>query len=190
MMDDRQIVELYWQRDGDAIVQSRQKYGGYCFAVAHNILGDLQDSEECVNDTWLGAWNAMPPHRPQALKLFLARITRSLSFNRYKARTAQKRGGGETEAVLEELAECLAAETDTEQTLLAKELGETIRRFVDELPGRECRVFVRRYFYTESIADIAACCGLTENHVSVLLHRTREQLRKRLIREGYFDEPQ
>ena len=107
-MEDSQIIELYWQKNADAISETSNKYGSYCFTIADHILHSLEDSEECVNDTWLHAWNAMPPQRPNILRMFLAKITRSLSVNRFRARSAEKRGGGEIILVLDELADCLA----------------------------------------------------------------------------------
>ena len=162
-MDDDRIIALYWQRHSDAISETDRKYGPYCFAIANNILGIAEDSEECVNDTWLAAWNAMPPGRPARLQMFLAKITRNLSFNRFQARAAKKRGGGEIILVLDELAECLASETDVQQELEARELRERIRKFVRGLPERDGNVFVRRYFFAESVAQIAGRYGLTEN---------------------------
>ena len=187
-MEDDQIVALYWQKNADAIAETNGKYGAYCFAIADNILRSKEDAEECVNDTWLHAWNAMPPQRPRRLKLFLAKITRNLSFNRFHAGTAQKRGGGEMELVLDELAECIAAESDVESAYEAKELGQSVNRFIRTLPERHGNVFVRRYFFTESAAVIAKRYGLTENNVMVILSRTRKKLKAHLIKEGYFSE--
>lgn len=187
-MEDSKILDLYWQRDDDAIAQTDKKYGAYCFTIADNILHDRQDSEECVNDTWLQAWQTIPPARPNVLRLFLARITRNLSINRYYAKNTQKRGSGQTALVLEELAECLADRSDVESVYEAQELSETIRLFVRELPKREANVFVRRYFFTEPVAVIAGRYGLTENHVMVILSRTRKKLKLHLKKEGYFDE--
>ena len=187
-MEDREIIALYWARNDRAIAASGEKYGGYCFTVAQNILGSPEDSEECVNDTWLSAWNAMPPHRPNVLRLFFARLTRAHSFNRYKARTAQKRGGGELAIVLEELSECIAGPETTEDAVLARELGASIRRFVGALPEREANLFLRRYFYTEPLKVIANRYHMTENYTSVILHRVRNKLKQQLIQEGYFDE--
>ncbi len=187
-MEDSLIIELYWQRNEDAIKETDIKYGAYCFAVAHNVLRDSEEAEECVNDTWLHAWNAMPPKRPSVLRAFLAKITRNLSFNRYNTYTAQKRGGGETAAVLEELAECLASETDVESEYMAKELGECVRNFVNTLPERDGNVFVRRYFFVDTVGEIAKRYGITENNVAVILSRTRAKLKKTLEREGYFCE--
>lgn len=188
-MEDLQIVELYWERDPQAIARSKEKYGIYCFSVADHILHNWADSEECVNDTWLNAWNRMPPHRPSALRMFLAKITRRLAFNRFKAYSAQKRGGGSLPLVLDELAECVGDETDVEDSYIAKELGECVQKFVLALPAREGDIFVRRYFFTETVSEIAQGYGLSPNHVSVILSRTRDKLRRHLEKEGFLDEP-
>ena len=185
-MEDSRIIELYWRKDADAISETARKYGAYCFTIAENILHNAEDSEECVNDTWLRAWNAMPPQRPDVLRMFLARITRNLSFDRFHARNAEKRGGGEAALVLDELAECLAGGTDAEAVYENKELGRCIRRFVRDLPAREGNVFVRRYFFTEPAAAIAGRYGLTENNVMVILSRTRKKLKLALMKEGYL----
>lgn len=185
MLEDRQIIELYWRRDEDAVSETAGKYGTYCFAIAESILHSAEDSEECVNDTWLRAWNAMPPQRPRVLRLFLARITRNLSFDRFQARNAERRGGGEIFLVLDELAECLPGGADTEAACEARELEQCVRRFVRSLPEREGNVLVRRYFFAESAADIARRYGLTENHVAVILSRTRKKLGACLLEEGY-----
>lgn len=185
-MEDSQIIELYWQKNADAISETSSKYGAYCYTIADNILHSIEDSEECVNDTWLHAWNAMPPQRPNVLRMFLAKITRSLSVNRINARSAEKRGGGEINLVLDELADCLAGETNVEAEYEVKELEQCIRRFVRGLPERDGNVFVRRYFFTEPVAAIAKRYGLTESNVTVILSRTRKKLRLKLAKEGYL----
>lgn len=185
-MEDGQIIELYWQRDPSAITASEQKYGAYCLSVARNILHDTQDCEECVNDTWFRAWNAMPPQRPTKLRMFLARITRNLAFNRFRARGTQKRGGEVILLVLDELAECLAGERDVAEEYEAKELSESIRRFVAALPEREGNLFIRRYFFAEPISQIAERYGLTEGNVMVILSRTRKKLKEHLREEGFL----
>ena len=187
-MEDNQIIELYWKRNENAIEETSQKYSAYCFAIANNILNNQEDAEECVNDTWLKAWNAIPPQKPDNLKLFLAKITRNLSLNRIEAQNTKKRGNGEYALVLDELSECIASYSDVEDTYLAKELGELVRRFVRKLPEREGNVFVRRYFFMESVAVIAKRYRLTENHVMVMLSRTRKKLKKYLVEEGYHIE--
>ena len=184
-MEDDQIIELYWQKNADAISETASKYGSYCFAIAENILHNAEDSEECVNDTWLRAWNAIPPQRPGVLRMFLAKITRNLAFNRFNARNAEKRGGGETALVLDELEECLGG-ADAEAACEAKELRQSIRNFVRALPEREGNVLVRRYFFAEPVADIAKRYGLSENNVTVILSRTRRKLKAHLLKEGYL----
>lgn len=185
-MEDRQIIQLYWQRDQRAIQETNQKYGAYCFTVAQNVLGSGQDAEECVNDAFLSAWNAIPPQRPDHLRMFLAKLTRRLAFNRWRDARAEKRGGGETALVLEELAECLPSGSDGPQEAAeARELADCVRRFLRDLPERERNVFLRRCFFTEPVSEIARRYGLTENHVSVLLSRTRGRLRDYLAKEGY-----
>ena len=186
-MEDHMIIDLYWARDQRAIVESEDKYGPYCRAIARGILERREDAEECVNDTWLRAWNAMPPQRPSVLRMFFAKITRNLSFDRVRSRTAQKRGGGELPLVLEELSQCIVRESPLEDAVLAQELDRSVRAFLRTLPDRECDVFLRRYFFTEPLADIAAGYGLSRNHVSVLLRRTRTKLRDHLQKEGFLD---
>lgn len=181
-MEDRDIVELYWQRNPAAIQKSGEKYGAYCRTVAQNILADRRDAEECVNDTWLSAWNAMPEGRPKLLAPFLGKITRNLAFTRWRASHAEKRGGGELPLVLEELGECVSADR-TAQALEAAELGEAVNRFLHTLPERECNVFLRRYWFTEPMADIARRYGMRENTVRTSLFRSREKLRKYLEKE-------
>lgn len=188
-MEDLQIIALYWSRDPQAIVQSKAKYGAYCFSVANQILDSWEDSEECVNDTWLHAWNRMPPHRPDVLRMFLAKIARRVAVNRLKANSAQKRGGGQLVLAMEELSECLADESDVEDAVIAQELKKCVGQFVRQLPTREGDIFTRRYFFTESIAEIAKAYGLTVNHTTVILSRTRQKLKAHLIKEGFIDEP-
>lgn len=185
MLEDSQIIELYWQKNADAISETANKYGAYCFAIAENILHNTEDSEECVNDTWLHTWNAIPPQKPNVLRLFLAKITRNLSFDRFNARNAEKRGSGEIALVLDELAECLGGGVDPETAFEIKELRQCIRRFVRLLPVREGNVLVRRYFFAESVADIAKRYGFSENNVAVMLSRIRKKLKVYLLKEGY-----
>ena len=185
-MTDEQIIAMYQKRQESAIRETEAQYGAFCFRLADHILNNREDSEECVNDTWLHTWNAIPPVYPQCLRMFLAKITRNLSINRYRTRHAAKRGGGETELVLEELAECVAGSADVEETVLAKELGESISRFAYDLSERDGNVFIRRYFFTESIPEIAREYNLTENHVAVILNRVRKALKTHLEKEGYL----
>ena len=187
-MEDNQIIELFWQRDESAITETGRKYGAYCRTIANNILQNNEDAEECVNDTWLKAWNSIPPHRPENLRLFLAKITRNLSFNRYNENTAKKRGGKEITLVLDELAECIEDRSDVEQIIMAKELKECIKSFVTTLHERDRNVFVRRYFFVDTVKEIAGRYGLSESNVMVILSRTRKLLKEKLKKEGYVDE--
>lgn len=184
-MNDNKIVELYWQRKEDAIRETDLKYGAYCFAVANNILSNKEFSEECVNDTWLRAWNTIPPQRPNCLKMFLAKITRNLSFDKFKAENAYKRGGGEISAALDELKECLSDASDVESEIDIKELTSSINRFLHTLQKRESDVFLRRYFYVDSVSEIAKRYGLKKSNILVILSRTRKKLKMHLEKEGY-----
>lgn len=185
-MNDSQIVELYWQRKESAIQETNVKYGAYCYSIANNILSCREDADECVNDTWLRAWKTMPPQKPGRLRLFLAKITRNLSFDKFKARNAEKRGNGEFPLVLDELESCIADIKDTEAEFSAKELGKSINRFLQTLSERECSIFLRRYFYAESVAEISIRYGLKDSNVQVILSRTRKKLREHLEKEGYI----
>lgn len=187
-MEDSQIIELYLHRNSDAIRETEIKYGAYCMTIANRILRNREDSEECVNDTWLRAWNSIPPQIPRKMKMFLAKITRNLATNRFQAETAAKRGGGEQTLVLEELEECVAGSQNVEKELEAKELDECVRTFVRDLPEKEGNVFVRRYFFTESVAEIADRYGMTDNNVTVILCRVRKKLRARLREGGFFND--
>ena len=186
-MEDEKIIDLYWHRDERAIQETDLKYGRYCRTVIGRILPSAEDAEECLNDTWLHTWNAIPPTWPTVLRLFLAKIARSLAFNRYEANTARKRGGGEIDAVLDELAECVAAPGSVEDEILAKDLGRILDAYMRTLPEREAGIFLRRYFYTEPVAEIARRYGLSENNCMVILSRTRGKIRKYLKKEGLIE---
>lgn len=184
-MEDKEIISLYWKRDERAIAESSEKYGGYCRSIAGQILSDLEDAEECVNDTWLGAWNSIPPHFPDILSAFLGKITRRVALKRRRSRNADKRGGGVVELALEELRESVPAGQSAEDALTERELPRLIDAFLDALPDAEQRVFVCRYWYLDSIADIGKRFGFTESKVKSMLYRTRRKLRDCLRKEGY-----
>lgn len=184
-MDDNDIIRLYWDRDDRAIRVTAEKYGPYCGSIARNILKNEQDAEECVNDTYLSAWSAMPDRWPEHLPSFLGRITRNLSFNRYRRCRAEKRGGGEIALVLDELADCVSGHDDTEQTLDRQELLRAVNSFVRELPAGKRRIFVRRYWYADSVTDIAGDLGAAQGTVSKALERMRKQLRAYLTERGF-----
>ena len=183
-MEDAMIVALYWARDEKAIAETAAKYGAYCHAIAWQILQSREDAEESVNDTWVGAWGSMPPHRPELLSAFLGKITRRVSLKRRRGKGAEKRGGGQPELALDELAECVGATND--EALEEMELARLIDAFLEALPDTEQRVFVCRYWYLDSIADIAERFGFSESKVKSMLHRTRGRLRACLEKEGVF----
>lgn len=181
-MEDTAIIDLYWARDEQAIAETDKKYGPYFRTVSWNILKNRQDVEECVNDTYVRAWNAIPPQRPVSLRAFCAQIARNLSLSRYRAAHAQRRGGGQTAAVLEELADCV---TDgPEAWLEAAELSRHIDRFLRQLPEKEACLFLRRYWFLEPVNDIAHRYGLPVGSVKSGLFRTRKKLKEFLEKEG------
>ena len=183
-MEDSVIIDLYWAREERALVESDLKYGKLCRSVAYNILKNSEDTEECVNDTWMRAWNAMPPARPGVLSAFFSRITRNLALDHYKAARAEKRGGGQVPAALEELGECIASSGGIEQELAYKELTGMLDGFLRQLPEKECCIFLRRYWYVDSTRDIARRYGMPEGSVKSQLSRTRKKLKKLLEEQG------
>lgn len=184
-MSDEEIIALYFARDEQALVNTEAKYGPYCFALAHSILTCREDAEETVSDTYLKAWQTIPPKKPTVLRMFLAKITRNLAFSRWRNLTAQKRGGGELPMVLEELEACIGTGEDVGAALEAKELTRTIAAFLDTLPRQEQNIFLRRYFFVEDAVTIGARYGLRRDAVNQSLSRTRKKLKAHLIQEGY-----
>ncbi|WP_343210653.1 sigma-70 family RNA polymerase sigma factor [Anaerolentibacter hominis] len=183
-MDDRQIVELYWERSESAISETADKYGRYCHCISYNILHSNADAEECVNDTYLGAWNAMPPHRPSQLATFLGKITRNLSLNRFKQYTAQKRGLGQTELALSELENCVPAAGGVDEATDEMVLIESLNTFLSHLPKIKRQIFVRRYWFLSSIKDISEEYSMSESKVTSMLFRIRADLKLHLEKEG------
>ena len=184
-MEDSRIIGLYWSRDERAISATADKYGRYCASIARNILENREDAEECVNDTYLSAWNGIPPRKPEILSTFLGKITRNLSLNRYQYNTADKRGGGEAAVVLEELLDIVSDGEGPEQAMEYRELVKAIDAFLATLPSRKRQIFVCRYWYFDSVSSIASRFCMTENNVSVTLNRVRAQLRDYLLKGGF-----
>lgn len=184
-MEDRQIVALYWAREEQALAETQSKYGGYCASIAWNVLHDDRDTEECLNDTWLRAWNAMPPQKPDLLSVFLGSITRNLSLDRWRSRQSKKRGSGRLEALFSELEDCVADGVSLEDRVALAELGRLLDRFLQALPQKERCLFVRRYWYGDSISDLARRYHMSQSAVKVGLHRIRNKLKIRLEEEGY-----
>ena len=185
-MTDDKIIQLFFQRKETAIEETSKKYGSYCFKIANNILNNREDSEECLSDTWLKSWDSIPPARPVHFNLFLAKIVRNLAISKYRSNHTHKRGKGEIALVLDELEECITGQYDVETLYMAEELQNTINRFVRGLSERDGNVFIRRYFYADSIKDISNRYHISENNVRVMLSRTRSKLRIVLEKEGYI----
>ena len=179
-MHDQQIVELFWRRDPAAIEQIRERYGNYCFAIAHRILGSDEDAEEAVSDAMFAAWNAMPPHRPETLSAFVGKLTRCAALKKWRDARVGKRGGGEVPLALEELGECVSCGPDPAKALEGRELAELIDVFLQSLRPAERRAFVLRYWYLEPIREIGAQLGASESKVKSMLFRLRKRLASRL----------
>ncbi len=183
-MDDSMIIEMYWNRNENAIEETNNKYGSYCFAIADNILNSKEDSDECVNDTWLRTWNAIPPKKPDRFRIFLAKITRNLSFDKYKKKHAAKRSG-EMLYILDELSECISGGNTTDDEIDMKLLSESINSFLKSVSARDRTIFLRRYFYAMPVTEIADKMSITTNNVSAILSRMRSRLREHLSKEGF-----
>ncbi len=183
-VDDNDIVELYLRRDERAIAETSRKYESYCMKISMNILNSRLDSEECVNDTYMQTWKAIPPHRPAVLASFLGKITRNLAINRYNALHADKRAAGEFALSLDELDDCVAGQSTVESEAEIKMLSQSISEFLREQPAQARRIFVCRYFYCESVSEIAALFGASESKIKSMLFRMRNKLRKHLEKGG------
>ena len=184
-MKDEQIVGLYWDRNEDAIRQTQLKYGSYLSKVADNILGNLEDSQECVNDTYLAAWNSMPTNRPNVLSTYLGKIIRQISIDVYRKKNRQKRYASQYAISLDELGDAFSDGSTPDEVLDAKLLDEVINRFVCTLSDEAQKAFVGRYYFFDSLKEIAGYCGMKESKMKSLLYRTRQQLKEYLLKEGF-----
>ena len=182
-MKDCEIVELYWCKDEAAIIESERHYGAYCRKIANNILGSLEDSDECVNDTWHRTWNSIPPQKPISLSAFFGRIVRNLSIDRYRKNRAIKRYNGVT-VLLSELDDCIPENASVFEKIERKHLSGTINRWLSTLSKDDRVFFVRRYWYGDVLKDLANECGLTENQMAQKMLRLRKHLRNTLEQEG------
>ena len=183
-MDDEEILALYRQRQNAALEETAMKYGRLCFSVADHILQNPEDSEECVNDTWLHAWNAIPPEKPRVFSAWLSRVTRNLAISRLREASAVKRGGKEIPLVLEELSECIPGGLEPQHLLEQRELAEAVNRFLKGLNLEERNVFVARYFYAASHAELSSRTGWSVGKTKTRLRRTRLKLLSFLKEEG------
>ena len=184
-MGDQQIIDLYWARAENAISETAHKYGRYCHYIAYNILHNDEDSEECVNDTYLKAWNVMPPQRPNKLSTFLGKITRNFALDRYKYNSREKRGGGQMPLVIDELAECVSTTDTTNHIIDDMVLVDCFNRFLATLPAETRKIFMRRYWYFSSIKEIANDFSISESNVKMTLSRVRNKLKQLLEKEGF-----
>ncbi|WP_167957920.1 RNA polymerase sigma factor [Anaerosporobacter faecicola] len=180
-MDDQEIVELYFKRSEAAIAETERKYSQYCSTIANNILHSVQEAEECVNETWFKAWGTIPPNRPLRLSVFLGKITRNLSIDRYRRANREKRGCGQVSLCLEELAECVGCGQSITDDIALKEL---LNQFLKELKPKARRVFMLRYWYMYSVKDIGENCSMSAGAVKMSLKRTRMALKEYLEKEG------
>ena len=186
ILEDSQIVALYLQRDERAISLSAETYGGYCRSIAMRILRNPEDAEECVNDTWLHAWNSIPPHQPEVLSAYLGKMTRWICLKKWRALRSQKRGGGEVDLAYEELSESIPDSRPFNDILTEKALAESLTRFLKVLPEKERRVFLRRYWFFDSVAQISSSMGFSQSKVKTMLWRIRKKLMDHLKKEGFF----
>lgn len=183
-MEGKEIIELFFKRDESAVEKTAETYGSYCKKIAMNILDSHEDSEECVNDAFLKAWELIPPNRPEKLSAFLGKLTRNLAINKLKYRSAEKRGSLKSDLILDELSEVISDNSSVELQQERKELIREINGFLRKLPGQKRNVFIRRYWYCDSVKEIAVSNGLSENNVSVILNRTRKKLKQHLEKKG------
>lgn len=184
-MEDEQIVSLYWARDEQAISETEIKYDRYLTKIARNILENAEDSRESVNDTYLAAWNSIPPHRPSILSSYLAKLTRRLSIDCFRRRNREKRRDSQYALSLEELGECISAGNTTEEIVNVKLLADSIGVYLRLLPADARNAFIGRYYFLDPLREVAAYCGMTESRCKTLLHRTRLGLKEHLRKEGF-----
>lgn len=185
-MEDEQIIALYWDRSEDAIRETNFKYGPYCENISYGILRNREDSKECVSDTWLRAWNTMPPQKPTYLSLFLAKIVRNLSLDRYRKGHAVFRGSGQTALVYEELEEAIPSLQSGEQLADTLEIRDSLERFLDGLPLQQRQIFLLRYWYVHTPKEIGQQLGIRQQKINNMLYELRKKLKKHLEQEGIW----
>ena len=182
-MEDSKIIDLFWTRSENAILETGNKYGKYCYSIAYNILANNEDAEECVSDTYMAAWKSIPPHRPSVLAAFLGKITRRLSIDRWRSNTRDKRGGGEVTLALDELEYCVFDPHDIDKAIEWKQFVRVLNRFLDSLPDTDRKIFLCRYWYMDSVSAIAGYLGFSQSKITSILFRTRKKLRAVLEQE-------
>ncbi len=188
LLDDEEIIELYWQRDERAISETANKYETFLFTIAYNIVHDRLDCEECVNDTYLGTWNRIPPSRPNVFQIFLAKIMRNVAIDRYRKNTAKKQIPSELTVSLQELDECISDTRSAAEEYEVKEIARILSEYLREIDDKQEFVFFCRYYYADSVVNIAKMLGVSRNTVFRELARMRQELKERLQKEGYYHE--
>lgn len=183
-MDDRKIIELFLQRSEEAIIQTEQKYGRYCHRIAYNILGNDEDSEECVSDALMRTWNSIPPNEPNSFSSFIGKITRNLALDKLRQQNSEKRGGGEVALALDELTECISDRDELSRREDSAEIISALNGFLDGLNPVERGVFMHRYWMMDSIADIAERYDISVSNTTTMLFRLRAKLKKHFMKEG------
>ncbi len=184
-LSDEEIIELYWNRDEKAIDQTDKKYGRYLYTIAHNIVHDDLDSEECLNDTYIGTWNQIPPTRPNIFQVFLAKITRNIATNKFKKNRASKRIPSELIVSLDELDDCIPSTPTAEEEFETQEIARLLNSYLDGLSRQDQLLFICRYYYADRITEIAQITGINERNVYRILETIRDGLKKELEKEGY-----
>ena len=184
-MDDEKIVSLYWQRKETAIRETEEKYDRYLYKIAYNVLSNREDSRESVNDTYLAAWNSMPPHRPSVLSTYLAKLTRRISIDCFRRRTRAKRQSSEYAISLEELGDCVSGGNTTEEIVNVKLLADAIGIYLRLQPQEVRNAFIARYYFLDPIKEVALSCGMTESKCKTVLYRARLGLKEYLEKEGF-----
>ncbi len=184
LMNDKEIVDLFWEREEAAIVRAEEKYGRFCHSISYHILHNREDARECVNDTWYHAWRSMPPKRPERLSAYLGKITRNLSINRFKSYGAGKRGGGQAALALSELSDCIPAAGGVEEAVEEMILVDAIEQFLYGLTEEKRRIFLCRYWYLMPVKETARRYGMSESRLTSMLFRMRKDLKLHLEKEG------
>lgn len=187
LLEDHEIIELYWARDEKAIFETDKKYKRYLFTIAYNILHDNLDCEECLNDTYLGTWNTIPPERPSVFQAFISKIMRNTALGRYKKNTVEKRIPTEMTVSLDELGECLPAAPSAEEDYFVGEISRIVSDYLRALPERSAFIFICRYYCADKISDIAEMLHVGERTVFRELTSIRDGLKERLVKEGYYN---
>mgnify|MGYP002518600493 CR=1 FL=1 len=184
-MKDQDIIDLYWKRDEAAISATADTYGKYCHCIAYNILHSNEDADECVNDTWWNAWESIPPQKPNRLSTYLGKLTRRICIDCFRCRNRDKRRGSEYAISLSELSDCVSGGNTTEDAVNVKLLADAIGIYLRLIPEDARTAFLGRYYFLDSLKEVAAYCGMTESKCKSLLHRTRLGLKEYLRKEGF-----